>query len=262
MSSVEQAADRLWSAWTTGVPCPPVRDLIGSEDVGAAYEVQRVNVARQETSGDRVVGYKIGLTSEAVQAQLGVDQPDLGPLFASRAHEDGSDVDMGRLIAPRIEAEVALVLGEPLDPGDIDEAAIAAATSHVVAALEVVDSRVEGWDITITDTVADFASGAAFVLGDRIRRLEDVELPSVPMELRCDGEVVSRGSGAATLGNPLTAAVWLARALERFGTPLAAGDVILTGALGPFADLSADSEIRADLGPLGSVTCHTTRRES
>ena len=262
-TALDTAADRLWEAWQAGEPCAPVRELIGLDDVDSAYAVQRRNEARMLEAGDRVVGRKIGLTSEAVQSQLGVDQPDFGPLFASRAVPDGGVVDLAPMIAPRIEAEIALVVGTSLDDPAMTRDDVRAAMSHAVPALEVVDSRVRDWDITIADTVADFASGAAFVLGSTRHPLDDgLDLAAVPMTMWRDGQEVCSGTGAASLGDPLVAALWLARTLAERGTPLTAGDVVLTGALGPFVEIEPGQQVRADLGPLGSVTCSIERSTS
>lgn len=262
-TALDTAADRLWQAWQTGQPCAPVRELVGADDIDAAYAVQRRNETRMVDAGDRVVGRKIGLTSEAVQSQLGVDQPDFGPLFASRAVSNGGAVDLAPMIAPRIEAEIALVLGEPLDDPGVTRAGLRNAVAYACAALEIVDSRVRDWNITIADTVADFASGAAFVLGDDRHPLRgDRDLATLPMTMWRDGEEVCSGIGAASLGDPLAAALWLARTLARRGTPLAPGDVVLTGALGPFVEIEAGQQVRADLGALGSVTCSIERSTS
>lgn len=262
-TTLDAAADRLWEAWRAGKACAPVRDLIGADDIDAAYAVQRRNEARMVEAEDRVVGRKIGLTSEAVQSQLGVDQPDFGPLFASRAVVDGGAVDLAPMIAPRIEAEIALVLGYPLDDPGMTADDVRAATAHAVAALEIVDSRVRDWDITIADTVADFASGAAFVLGAARHPLDGgLDLAAVPMTMWRDGEEVCSGTGAASMGDPVVAALWLARTLAERGTPLVPGDVVLTGALGPFVEIAPGQEVRADLGPLGSVSCFIERSTS
>lgn len=260
MTAVEVAANRLWEAWVSACSCAPVRELIGKDDLEVAYSVQRHNERRMVAAGDHVVGRKIGLTSKAVQSQLGVDQPDFGPLFASRVVPDGGVVDLAPLIAPRIEAEIALVLGADLpDPIDLTVDDIRSATDHAVAALEVIDSRVRSWDITIADTIADFASAAAFVLGADGCPVDDVDLPAVPMTMWRDGREVCQGTGAASLGDPLEAALWLARTMAERGTPLQAGDLVLTGALGPFVEIAPGQEIRAELGPLGSVACTIER---
>lgn len=257
-STTLQAADRLWSAWHDATACEPVRDLIGT-DVDAAYDVQQHNERRMVEGGDRVVGRKIGLTSLAVQEQLGVDEPDFGPLFASRAVADGGRVDVGPMIAPRIEAEIALVLGAAVTGEDVGVDQLRAATDHAVAALEVVDSRVRDWDIRLPDTIADFASGGAFVLGSEPVDPADLDLPSVPMTMWRDDQEVCSGTGAASMGDPWEAALWLARTLARRGTPLQAGDVVLTGALGPFVEIAPGHRVTADLGPLGTVSCTIER---
>jgi len=164
-NAVAQAAERLTLAARTGVPTSPVRDLLGSTDVALAYQVQNALTAARKAAGARVVGRKVGLTSTAVQRQLGVDQPDFGVLFDDMLVPSGAEVDSGRLIAPKAEAEIAFVLSADMDSfaaglspdapvSAADRAAAAAAVDYAVAALEIVDSRVAGWDITITDTVA------------------------------------------------------------------------------------------------------------
>ena len=165
MDSIERAVARLEGATRTGTPCAPVRDLIGADDIDTAYAVQRRIVDHRIAAGARVSGRKIGLTSPAVQAQLGVDRPDFGVLFADMAVDHDGRVPPGRLLQPRIEAEIAFVLGADLEAGDLDAEQVRAAVDHQRAALEIVDSRIAGWDITFGDTVADNASSGLYVLG-------------------------------------------------------------------------------------------------
>jgi 2-keto-4-pentenoate hydratase len=250
---VDEAAARLARAAATGIPCPPVRDLIGADDVLRAYRVQELLVAGWLAAGTRRVGRKIGLTARAVQAQLGVGQPDFGVLLASMRVGQDEPVASGRLLQPRIEAEVAFVLGRDIkgtDPG-IEEVASAVAAAR--PALEIVDSRIAGWDITIADTVADNASCGLFVLGDAEVPLGAVDPVAVSMTLRQDGEEVSSGTGAACLGNPLNALAWLASTAAAYGDPLRAGDVVLSGALGPMVPVRAGSRYEASLSGLGDV---------
>jgi 2-keto-4-pentenoate hydratase len=263
--AVAQAAKRLILAARTGVPTAPVRDVLGSTDVALAYEVQNVLTAARTAAGARVAGRKVGLTSPVVQRQLGVGQPDFGVLFDDMLVPSGGEVDSGRLIAPKAEAEIAFVLSAGLDGfaagvsldapiSEADRAAAAAAVDYAVAALEIVDSRVAGWDITITDTVADNASSAMFVLGDRRVPLSEFAPVEVTMNLEKNGEPASSGTGAACLGDPLNALVWLARTAASFGAPLRAGDVILSGALGVMVTAEAGTEIAAELSALGRVS--------
>ncbi len=261
MSTVAAVADALSTAAATGEPIAPVADRItqladGDEHRAAetAYAVQQINVDRRVADGARVCGRKIGLTSPVVQAQLGVDRPDYGALFADRAHGDGETVDPGLLIQPRIEAEVALVLGGDLDLGTHTVADVISATDYALPALEIVGSRIADWKIGFLDTVADNASGDRFVLGTVPVPLTGVDLAAVTMRLTVDGEERSTGTGAACLGNPLFAARWLADTMSALGTPLRAGDVVLTGALGPMVDVSAGTTVTARLDGLGSVT--------
>ena len=253
-AAIEQAAIRLQTAAGTGTPCPPVRDLIGSTDVAAAYAVQERVAAARTSAGARVVGHKIGLTSPAVQQQLGVDRPDFGLLFDDMGYADGAEVPTGRLLQPKVEAEIAFVLAEDLVDGPLDVAQVRGAVGHALAALEIVDSRISDWDITFGDTVADNASSGLYVLGDRAVRLEDFEPVDAEMQMSIDGEVASTGNGAACLGDPLAALSWLARTAREVGTPLLAGQVVLSGALGPMRSVLAGQQVRADITGLGSVT--------
>lgn len=252
--AVDRAVERLETAARTGTPCAPVRDLLGENDLESAYEVQRRLAQRRSAAGHRVVGRKIGLTSPAVQAQLGVDRPDFGILFEDMDVSAHATVPMAGLLQPKVEAEVAFVLGADLDAPDLDVGDVRAAVDHAVAALEIVDSRVAGWDIAITDTIADNGSSALFVLGRDRRTLEELEPVSVTMQMHADGALVSEGNGAACLGDPLNALLWLARTVQQVRDPLRAGQVVLSGALGPMHPVTPGSTVRADITGLGSVT--------
>jgi len=252
--AVRAAADRLARAAATGVPCTPVRDLIGSSDIRAAYEVQSVLTAQRLAAGARRVGRKIGLTSAVVQKQLGVGQPDFGFLFDDMRLAGGDVISMTRLLQPKVEAEVAFVLAEDLASGPLDARSVRSAVAYLVAAIEVVDSRVAGWDITLGDTVADNASSGLFVLGPQRRTLDQVEPADVSMAMTVDGELVSSGDGRACLGDPLNALAWLANTALDLGEPLRAGEVILSGALGPMHPIHPGSLVRADISGLGSVS--------
>ncbi len=257
-SVVRTAADRLRTAARTGVPCAPVRDLLGTDDVDLAYEVQRELTAARSADGRRVVGRKIGLTSPAVQQQLGVDQPDVGALFDDMACDPNVPIPVQRLLQPKIEAEIAFVLARDLDDPGTTPATAAFAVDHAVAALEIVDSRIANWDITITDTVADNASSGLFVLGREPRPLDSFVPREVTMTMWADDAVVSNGRGDACLGDPLAALAWLARTLVRAGDPLQRGDIVLSGALGPMVPVRAGTRVRAWLQPIGEVTATFT----
>jgi 2-keto-4-pentenoate hydratase len=260
-AQVVAAATRLDTAATTVVPCLPVRDLIGATDIGLAYEVQQRLTALRLARGTRIIGRKIGLTSRAVQQQIGVDRPDFGVLFDDMLVPAGQPVPSRRLLQPKVEAEIAFFLSRDLDTDDIDADQVREAISYAVAALEIVDSRVKGWDIAITDTVADNASSGMFVLGTRGVAINEFEPKAVVMELSRDGVVVSSGDGTACLGDPLAAVAWLARTAREFGSPLRAGDVVLSGALGPMVDVTPGATVAAHLTELGRVAVTFTREE-
>jgi 2-keto-4-pentenoate hydratase len=259
-SRIEALAQRLRESERTRVTIAPLRDdarfaelLAPADAEQLAYAVQQANVAARVAAGERIVGRKIGLTSPAVQRQLGVDQPDFGALFASMAYGDSQPIPLGELIQPKVEAEIALVLEHDLLHERHTYADLIRATAYAVAAIEVVDSRIEGWNIRFVDTVADNASSARFVLGSRPALLRDIDLAACAMTLSKDAEVLSRGNGAACLGNPLNAAAWLADRMVRLGTPLRAGDVVMTGALGPMVAVTQPGTFSAQIDGLGSV---------
>lgn len=253
-SAVEAAARRLREAGRSRVACAPVRDLIGPTDLPAAYWVQELLTASRLDDGARVTGRKIGLTSDAVQAQLGVDQPDFGVLFDDMSFGDGSLIPTDRLLQPRAEAEIAFVLGADLADGPLDDAQIRSSVAHVVAALEICDSRIADWDISFGDTVADNASAGLYVLGTQPKTLADCEPAEVVMSMTINGTEVSTGTGAACLGDPLVALAWLARQAREFGEPLRSGQVILSGALGPMCSVRAGDVVTATITCLGTVT--------
>lgn len=253
--SVEQAAERLWNAGQRMTPCDPVRGILPGQDDRVAYSVQQQNVDRRVSEyGWHVSGRKIGLTSDAVQRQLGVDRPDFGTLFTELGHPDGAIIPSGVLLQPRVEAEVAFILGSDLTAAEHTVAEVAAAVDHIVAALEVTDSRIANWDISFLDTVADNASFGRYVLGQQRHRLDDVDLPGIEMTLTVNGEPRSAGRGADCLGSPLFAALWLADTMNALGTPLRRGDIVLTGALGAMVPVRPGDHVHAALSGLGTVS--------
>jgi 2-keto-4-pentenoate hydratase len=250
---IETAAVLLRTAAESGKACAPVRELIGETSVPDAYAVQEINTKHAITAGRRIVGAKIGLTSKAVQTQLGVGQPDFGVLFADMDVAEGTEVVLGRLIQPKCEAEIAFVLGRDLHRENLTTADIIGAIDYALAAIEIVDSRVENWSIRITDTIADNASSGLFVLGTRPVRLENIDLTHCNMVMNKNNEQVSSGVGAACLGNPLTALRWLAETMVSIGRPLNAGDIVLSGALGPMVAARPGDQFEARIEGLGSV---------
>ncbi|WP_231333177.1 2-keto-4-pentenoate hydratase [Actinomadura graeca] len=258
--AIDAAAGRLLGAHASGVPCEPVRDLITTAD--EAYAVQDRLTARWLRDGRRLTGRKIGLTSAAVQDQLGVASPDFGMLFADMAVPDGAEIPPGAVLQPRAEAEVALVLDGDLPHERHTVADLIRATAFALPAIEIVGSRVRDWDITLADTVADNASSGMYVLGARPVPLADVDLRLCGMVLERRGEQLSTGNGAACLGHPLNAALWLADTLARLGRPLRAGDTVLTGALGPVVPAAPGDVFEARIDGLGDVRVAFGKEES
>lgn len=251
--TIEAAAARLRRAAETGVAIPPLRDELAEGGVAAAYAVQRANTEHYLKQGRRPVGRKIGLTSKSVQKQLGVDSPDFGMLYADMALYDGEEVALGRVMQPKVEAEIALVLEKDLAQPMASLAEVISAVAYAVPAIEIVGSRIENWNIKLLDTVADNASSGLFVLGGEPKKLDAFDLRMCGMVMERRGEPVSVGAGVACLGNPLNAVLWLARTMVEVGAPLRAGDVIMSGALGPMVTVAPGDVIDVRINGLGSV---------
>jgi 2-keto-4-pentenoate hydratase len=252
--TISTVAGALYDAYRTSTPCDPVGERLAGGGIEAAYAAQEVNTRRWLAEGRRLVGRKIGLTSPAVQRQLGVGQPDYGMLFADMAVDEGAEVALGRLLQPRAEAEIAFVLRRDLPNPDATVAEVMQAIDFAVAAIEIVDSRIAGWKIGILDTVADNASSGLYVLGSRPVRLDQFDPLACGMVMERAGEPVSTGAGRACLGSPISAAAWLARTMAAANRPLTAGDTILSGALGPMVAVAPGDVVEARISGLGSVT--------
>ena len=246
-------AERIRSAYATGVPCEPIRDELSEGDLDGAYAIQEVNTLHWLSNDRRLVGRKIGITSKAVQVQLGVDQPDFGMLFADMAIPDGEEIPASTVLQPRIEGEVAFVLAHDLDHLQPTIADVSNAIAYATAAIEVVGSRIADWNINIQDTIADNASSGLFVLGNERHSLADFDSRLCGMVVEHRGEPVSTGAGAACLGNPLNAVIWLAKVMVERGHPLRAGDIIMSGALGPMVPVVAGDVYEVRISGLGSV---------
>jgi len=255
-SSINATALALRHARQNRTTLPPVRDTLAKADIETAYAIQEINTNHRLSEGHRLVGRKIGLTSKAVQHQLGVDQPDFGMLFADMAVGDGEPISIDCLIQPKVEAEIALIIGRDLKHERHTYADIINATEYALPAIEIVDSRIADWHIRIVDTIADNASSGLFVLGSRPVQLSHFDIADCEMKMTSGTETVSQGNGRACLDNPLNAAIWLADAMVRRGRPLLAGDIILTGALGPMVIANPGERFDVFIDGLGNVaTC-------
>lgn len=252
---VGEAARALLDAYA-GAPLAPIRTRFDAGDTTAAYAVQQVQVSHWIEQGRRPVGRKIGLTSPAVQQQLGVAEPDFGQLFADMVYGTGETIPVSRLQQPRVGAEIALILSRDLDMEHATVAGVMAAIGCVLPALEVVGSRIAGWNIDIVDTIADNASSGVLVLGGPAQRLAGLDLVNCAMTMTLNGKTVSGGYGRDCLGGPLNAAVWLARRSRELGRPLKEGELVMTGALGPMTSIQAGDVVHATIGGIGQVGVH------
>src|SRR5215472_6650390 len=201
-----KAAELLLEAYRTG-PIPPLTQTFGEFGVEQAYEIQLRQVEQWQRDGRVIKGHKVGLTSAAMRRQIGVDQSDYGHLTDAMFHLDSEPIDLRRYLQPRIEPEVAFVLGKDLAGPGVTAADAAAAVSFVLPALELIDSRIRDWKITLVDTIADNASSGGVVLGSTPTRLDGVDLALTGCLLARDGRVVDTGAGGAVLGHPLNALV-------------------------------------------------------
>jgi 2-keto-4-pentenoate hydratase len=251
--SVQQVADKIFEAYRLGKPSAPVRELLPEGALDQAYAAQEINTNRWLAEGRRLVGRKIGLTSLVVQKQLGVDQPDYGMLFDDMAIPDGWEIGRKQLIQPKVEAEVAFVIGRDLDQERITIADVIRSIEFALPAIEVVDSRIADWKIGILDTIADNASSGLYVLGATPKKLKDLDLRLAGMVMESAGEPISVGAGSACLGNPLAAVLWLAKTMARVGRPLLEGDTVMSGALGPMVGVKWGDVVEARIAGLGSV---------
>lgn len=255
-SLIDHLAARLRQAQEQRAPVPPIRDelaTLGAAAADAAYAVQSVNTRHGLAQGRRLTGRKIGLTSRAVQMQLGVDQPDFGMLFADMALCDGDDIAPGAVLQAKVEAEVAFVMGRDLTMELPSPSEVMTAVDHVLPAIEIVGSRIQNWNIKLLDTVADNASSGLYVVGNEPRLLRQLDLRLCGMVMERAGDQVSSGSGAACLGHPVNALVWLARKMVQVGQPLRAGDLVMSGALGPMVAAQPGDRFEARIDGLGSV---------
>jgi 2-keto-4-pentenoate hydratase len=244
----------LLAARASRLPIAPLTDAHPDMDLADAYRVQQNLTARLVSGGDTVVGYKLGLTSEPMQRMLGVDSPDFAPVLASHVHRDGATVRAAQFIAPKVEAEIALVLRDALKGPDCDEATVAAAVGAARPAIEIVDSRIRDWRIKLADTVADLASSGAVVLGDDPTTLDgSFDLRLVGLVFRRDGTLVATGAGAAALGSPFAAVAWLVNTLHSVGGSLSAGQFVMTGALHAAVGIAPGERYTAEFDRLGAV---------
>ncbi|WP_103035988.1 2-oxopent-4-enoate hydratase [Castellaniella caeni] len=253
-TQIDALGDQLYDALTGGRMLAPLTEQHPDMTVDDAYAVQQRLMARRLGAGEKVVGKKIGVTSQAVMDMLGVYQPDFGWLTDAMVYNEGEAIPMQRLIQPKAEGEIAFVLKKTLQGPGVTVADVLAATEGVMACFEIVDSRIRDWKIKIADTVADNASCGVFVLGDRLVDPRDVDLGTCGMVLEKNGDIVATGAGAAALGHPANAVAWLANTLGAFGIPFKAGELILSGSLAPLVPAQAGDYFHMAIEGLGECS--------
>lgn len=251
---IRKTADELYRAERDGKTLPPLTGRYPEIKPDDAYRIQLVLIELKKASGATVVGKKIGLTSRAMQKMLNVDQPDYGHILDGMLVEDGAAFPVRDLIQPKIEPEIAFILDRDLKGPGVTAIQVLAATRFVVPALEIIDSRIEGWKIKLCDTIADNASSARVVLGGSPKRVDQIELRLIGVVLEKNGDVIQTGAGAAVLGHPANAVAWLANAVGKFDVTLKAGEIIMPGAITAAADVAQGDFVRASFGGLGTVS--------
>ena len=249
------AARAIAHARQSRTPIGPISKTHGIATIEDAYAIAQINTREKLAAGGRISGKKVGLTSKIVQQQLGVDQPDFGVLFSDMEYLNGDTIQMSSLIHPKVEAEVAFVLGRDIDQARPTWAEFLLSIKYAMASIEIVDSVVKDWAITLYDTVADNASSALYVMGDQPVAVDAVSLADVGMQMSINGEIVSTGAGASCLGHPLRSAYWLACLMAQNNQPLRRGEVILSGSLGPMVAVRPGDVVDVSIGGLGRVGC-------
>jgi len=254
MNSLEKIAQQLYTAETEKHPIQPIRIAFNNErDIEAAYQIQQIVTQKKLSKGAKLVGKKIGLTSFAVQKQLGVDEPDYGILTQDMHIENHGSLAFENLMQPKAEAEWAFILKDNLDADQITLNDVKSAIDYALVAIEIVGSRIENWDIKITDTIADNASASHFVLGSEKVDLSKIDMVNCKMKMFKNGNLVSEGNGQACMGNPLKAILWLAQTMQKHNQPLKAGEIILSGALGPMTEIKKGDNLSAKIDNFDKV---------
>ncbi|QSR33477.1 2-oxopent-4-enoate hydratase [Marinobacterium iners] len=247
--------DELYEAMIQRHTLRPFTERFDDINIEDAYNISLRMIERRVAAGEKIIGKKIGVTSKAVQNMLNVHQPDFGFLTDSMAYSEGQEMPIStQLMQPKAEGEIAFILKKDLLGPGITNADVLAATDCVIPCFEVVDSRIENWNIKIEDTVADNASCGLFILGDKAVDPRKVDLATCGMVVEKNGSIISTGAGAAALGSPVNCVAWLANTLGEFGIPLKAGEVILSGSLVPLEPVQAGDFMSVSIGGIGSAS--------
>jgi 2-keto-4-pentenoate hydratase len=254
---IESIATRLDIAWRTHTPIPPITESDGITDVNTAYAIQTYWTNMRLERGEKIVGRKIGLTSKAIQTQLGVNEPDYGTLWQSSfypATNGKVNVPASDFLQPRIEGEVAFLIGKSLREPNITPEQILAATEACAMGIEVVASRIADWRIKLADTIADNASYGGFTLGPWDKQMREADLGALAMSIHHNGTLAAEGLGAAALGHPAISTAWLANKLLEFGVSLEPGDIVISGGITKMLPVKAGDEFTFSLTNQPSLT--------
>ncbi len=254
MADIAGLAEALWDAARDGQPIGPLVETDPALTPSDAYEIQRVNVDRALGTGRRVIGHKVGLTSKAMQEMLGVDEPDFGVLLDDMVVPDGGEVALDRLIQPRVESEIALIMGRDLAGPGVSTAEALAAIDVAMASIEIIDSRIADWHIALVDTIADNGSSGMAAFGSAQVPARGLDLRLVGGIMQRNGVLVEHGVGAAALGHPAACVAWLANKLAEFGDGLRAGEIVMPGAVHRAVPVEPGDVVRAEFAGLGGVT--------
>ncbi|MEP9414773.1 2-keto-4-pentenoate hydratase [Gordonia sp. VNQ95] len=254
----EQIAADLWNAEKTATAIDRPTDTHPDLDVVDAYEIQLINIRKRLDAGATVAGHKVGLASEAMQKMMNVDEPDYGHLLDEMQYFESTPIDASTLCFPRVEVEVGFLLGKDLPGAGCTNDDVIDAVEWVVPSIELIDSRIKDWKITLCDTIADNASSCGWILGEQRVSISEIDTGDIDAVLHRNGEIVAKGNSSAVLGHPLNAVSWLARKVESFGVRLRKGDLILPGTATRAFDVGPGDHVVAEFAGLGSVTLDFT----
>ena len=252
--TIQELAGRLTRAERQRRPIPALSAMVPGLSVRDAYAVQQAIVRHRLDAGEWIVGWKIGLTSRTMQEQLGVDQPDHAPILSDWFVPEGEPIPIDALIQPRAEAEIAFEFARPLSGPGVTAADVLAATGGLRPAIEVIDSRIEDWRITLPDTIADMASSARVIVGEPLTPADGLDLRRIGVALERNGKGVATGQGSAVLGDPAEAVAWAANTLGALGVTFEVGHIIMPGALHSSVPVARGDTFRAIFDRLGSVS--------
>ncbi|NEU32147.1 2-keto-4-pentenoate hydratase [bacterium LRH843] len=255
---IKEAASALIDAEIQKKPIEPFTSLEASISVDEAYQVQLEYVRNKVENGAVVAGKKIGLTSKAMQEMLGVNEPDYGHIFHDMTFKNGDSIPLNKFIQPKIEFEIGFVLKKDLTGPNVTELDVLDATDYIVPTIEVIDSRIKNWKIKLEDTVADNGSFGAAIKGDKRMALRDIDIANVVMNVYKNNKKIDSATGAAVMGNPVRAVVWLANALSRYGISLNEGELILSGSLSKAITIDEGDTFTAEFSQIGSVSISFT----